>query len=57
MTAYELIDILKQVPEDCEILIYNPTFSKSYVIYDMEPLSEIEHDTDGTPVAWLQTQQ
>lgn len=56
MTAYELIEELKKLPEDCEILIYDARRKESRIIYDREPISEIEHDSDGTPCAWINTE-
>lgn len=56
MTAYELIQELQKLPEDCEILclLYRGKHRVSFVIRDDEPITEIEHCNDETPVAWIQ---
>lgn len=56
MTVYELMDLLKDRPEDAEILIYDKTLKWTNAIDDAEPLSETEHDNDGTPIIYLYTE-
>lgn len=56
MTAIELIHELQKLPEDCEILIRDLTIKWSAAIHDPQPIDGPEHDEDGTPVAWIQTE-
>lgn len=54
MTVYELVTLLQQYPEDAEILIYDNTLNWHNVLSDrIRP--ELEHDEDGTPLLYLQT--
>ena len=56
MTAYELIQALQGRPEDAEVLIYDQKLNWTNAIDDAEPLSETEHDEDGTPIVYLYTE-
>ena len=56
MTVCELISLLKEKPEDAEVLVYSNRANWSAVIDDSEPLSEVEHAQDGTPIIWIYTE-
>lgn len=56
MTAFELIQELQKLPEDCEILVRDITIKWMATIYDAEPIDGPEYEEDGTPVAWIQTE-
>lgn len=53
MTVYELIQLLKDRPEDAKIVIYDKTLKWTNAIDDSEPLSETEHEKDGTPIIYI----
>lgn len=55
MTVYELMSLLKDRPEDAEIIVYDKTLKWTNTIDDAEPLSKTEHD-DGTPIIYLYTE-
>lgn len=53
MTAFELIQVLQTIPEDCEVLISNQFIKWSSAINDFNPLTPVEYDEDGTPICYL----
>lgn len=56
MTVCELINLLKNRPEDAEIIVFDKTLKWTNTIDDTEPLSATEHDEDGTPIIYLYTE-
>lgn len=56
MTVYELTLLLKDRPQDAEILVFDKTLKWTNAIDDAEPLSETEHADDGTPVIYIYTE-
>lgn len=56
MTIYELTQILNQYPEDTEIIINHDTKYTHSVINDRQTIASFEHDDDGTPIIYINTE-